>query len=88
MTICRLFCQELQIITTNLRVDPEILQRELEIGGDKTKSATVNRALEDFINRRAQAKIINSLHEFDDWDPDYDYKEERRRRARKLVSTD
>lgn len=65
------------MMATNLGIDPELLQRALEIGGENTESATVNRALEEFINRRAQAKIIDSLHAFDDWDPDYDYKEER-----------
>lgn len=64
-------------MATNLGIDPELLQRALEIGGEKTESATVNRALEEFINRRSQAQIIDSLHKFDDWDPDYDYKAER-----------
>lgn len=65
------------MMATNLGIDPELLQRALEVGGEKTESATVNRALEEFIDRRAQVKIIDSLHRFDDWDPDYDYKDER-----------
>lgn len=64
-------------MATNLGIDPKLLQRALEIGEEKAESATANRALEQFINRRSQAQIIDSLHAFDDWDPDYDYKEER-----------
>lgn len=71
-------------MATNLAIDPELLERALAIGGEKTKKATVTVALEEYIARRAQAEIIKRFHTFDDWDPDYDYKEERRRRDRKL----
>lgn len=71
-------------MATNLAIDPELLERALAIGGEKTKKATVTKALEEYIDRRAQARIVESFHKFDDWDPDYDYKEERGRRDRKL----
>lgn len=71
-------------MATNLAIDPELLERALAIGGQKTKKATVTVALEEFIARRAQARIVDSRGKFDDWDPDYDYKEERRSRDRKL----
>ena len=71
-------------MATNLAIDPDLLERALAIGGEKTKKATVTAALEEYINRRAQARIVESFHKFDDWDPDYDYKESRRARERKL----
>lgn len=77
-------CEEVLNMATNLAIDPELLERALAIGGEKTKKATVTVALEEFIARRAQARILESRGKFDDWDPDYDIKEERRARDRKL----
>lgn len=71
-------------MATNLAIDPELLERALAVGGEKTKKATVTVALEEFIARRAQAQILESRGRFDDWDPDYDYKAERLARDRKL----
>lgn len=75
-------------MATNLDLDPELLERALAIGGEKTKKATVTKALEEFIQRRGQLKILESRGKFDDWDPDYDYKESRRARDRKLGFVD
>jgi hypothetical protein len=71
-------------MATNLAIDPDLLERALAIGGEKTKKATVTVALEEFIARRAQAEILESRGKFDDWDPDYDIEEERRASDRKL----
>lgn len=70
-------------MATNLAIDPELLERAQAIGGEKTKKATVTVALEEYIARRAQAKIIEHRGAFE-WDETYDYKESRRRRDRKL----
>jgi hypothetical protein len=70
-------------MATNLAIDPDLLDRALAVGGEKTKKATVTRALEEFIARREQAKIIESFHTLD-WDEEVDYKESRRARDRKL----
>lgn len=82
--MCKLVCKEVHIMATNLAIDPELLNRALAIGGEKSKKATVTKALEEFIQRRGQAKILESRGKFDDWDPDYDYKESRRIRDRRL----
>jgi len=71
-------------MATNLAIDPDLLNRALEIGGEKTKKATVTKALEEYIDRRAQLEILESRGKFSDWDPDYDIEESRRRRERKL----
>ncbi len=70
-------------MATNLAIDPELLERALAIGGERTKKATVTVALEEFIARRAQAEILKHRGTLE-WDEDYDYKEARRTRERKL----
>ncbi len=70
-------------MATNLAIDPDLLDRALAVGGEKTKKATVTRALEEFIARREQARIAELFGTLD-WDPTYDYKESRRARDRKL----
>ena len=36
-------------MATNLAIDPGLLDRALKIGGERTKKATVTRALEEYI---------------------------------------
>lgn len=65
-------------MATNLAIDPELIERALELSGERTKKAAVTRALEEFIARREQkeaAELFGSL----EWDDDYDYKAERSR---------
>ena len=66
-------------MATNLAIDPQLLNRALEVGGEKTKKATVNRALREFIARREQERLLELFGKLD-WDEDYDYKQERMRR--------
>ncbi len=65
-------------MATNLAIDPELLDRALEVGGEKTKKATVNRALQEFIARREQERLLELFGKFD-WDDGFDYKRERSR---------
>ena len=65
-------------MATNLAIDPKLLEKALEVSGERTKTAVVTRALEEFIARRKQEKIIELFGKLD-WDPDYDYKAERSR---------
>ena len=65
-------------MATNLGIDPDLLDRALAIGGERTKKATVNRALQEFIVRRSQARLLDLFGTLD-WDGDYDYKTERSR---------
>lgn len=62
----------------NLAIDDELLEEALRLGGHRTKKATVNEALKEYIQRRKQLKILNLFGQID-YDPDYDYKEQRRR---------
>lgn len=70
-------------MATNLAIDPELLDKALKVGGERTKRATVTAALEEYIARREQAKIIGHFGTLD-WDPAYDHKADRLSRDRKL----
>jgi len=63
-------------MSTNLAIDPELLQKALEVSGLKTKKDTVNLALKELINTRKQLEIIGLFGKMDP-DPDYDYKKGR-----------
>ena len=63
---------------TNLAIDPELLEKALEVSGMKTKKDTVNLALKELINRRKQLEILDLFGKMDP-DPDYDYKKGRSR---------
>ena len=66
-------------MSTNLSLDPELLERALEVSGERTKKAAVTRALEEFIARRRQRVIVELMGKLE-WDPSFDYKAERSRR--------
>jgi hypothetical protein len=66
-------------MATNLALDPALIERARELSGEKTKKAAVTKALEEFIARREQKRLLE-LFDSLDWDPDYDYKKERSRR--------
>ena len=65
-------------MATNLSIDPELLNKALQVGGEKTKKATVNKALREFIVRREQERLLDLFGKLD-WDEAYDYKRERMR---------
>lgn len=63
-------------MATNLSIDPKLVERALSVSGERTKTAVVTRALEEFIARRKQ-KGIRDLFGKLEWDAAYDYKRER-----------
>ena len=65
-------------MSTNLALDPDLLERALALGGVRTKKATVTLALEEFIARRSQKKMLELVGKLE-WDSTYDYKSERSR---------
>jgi hypothetical protein len=66
-------------MATNLDLDPGLLDRALAVSGEQTKKAAVTLALEEFIARREQRKILELFRSLD-WNADYDYKAERSRK--------
>ena len=65
-------------MATNLSIDPDLLTRALELSGEKTKKAAVNKALREFIARREQMKLRELFGQLE-WSADFDYKRERTR---------
>jgi Arc/MetJ family transcription regulator len=65
-------------MATNLAIDERLLDEALEVGGHKTKKATVNEALREYIQRRKQLDILKLSGKVD-FDPSYDYKQQRKR---------
>jgi hypothetical protein len=66
-------------MATNLAIDDKLLEEARIIGKHATKKAVVNEALAEYIQRRKQAEIIGLFHSVE-YDSDYDYKEERKKR--------
>lgn len=77
LDLCQTICEHLHM-ATNLALDPDLLERALEVSQEKTKKAAVTRALEEFIARREQKRILE-LFDALEWDPEYDYKTARSR---------
>ncbi len=65
-------------MATNLSLDPELLEKALEVSGEKTKKAAVTKALREFISRREQRRILELFGSLE-WDEKYNYKKERSR---------
>lgn len=66
-------------MATNLAIDPSILNEAHDIGGHRTKKATVTEALQEYIQRRKQIRAVRLFGTID-YDPDYDYKAQRARK--------
>jgi len=67
------------IMPTNLAIDDQLLTKAVEAGGLRTKKDTVTKALEEFIQRREQRKILRAFGTFE-FRKDWDYKADRRDR--------
>jgi hypothetical protein len=65
-------------MATNLSIDPELIERALELSGERTKKAAVTKALHEFIARRRQKRVLELFGKLE-WDAGYDYKAERQR---------
>ena len=65
-------------MATNLSLDPNLIDRALEVSGERTKKAAVTRALEEFIARRKQKRLLDLMWKLE-WDSSYYYKAERSR---------
>jgi hypothetical protein len=65
-------------MATNLSIDPKLIERALEVSGERTKKAAVTKALQEFIARRQQKRLLDLMGKLK-WDFSYDYKAERLR---------
>jgi hypothetical protein len=65
-------------MATNLSIDPKLIDRALEVSGERTKKAAVTKALKEFIARRQQKRLLDLMGKLD-WEASYDYRTERAR---------
>jgi hypothetical protein len=64
---------------TNLALDDRLIETARKLGNHRTKKETVTAALDEYIQRRKQIEILKLFGTID-YDPNYDYKRERRAR--------
>ena len=65
-------------MANKLTIDPQLIERALEVSGERTKEAAVIKALNEFIARRQQLRLLDLIGKLE-WDEGYDYKVERKR---------
>lgn len=66
-------------MATNLSIDPELIEMARKLSGERTKAAAVTKALQEFIARRRQKRLLDLVGKLE-WDSEFDYKTERSRR--------
>ena len=66
------------LLATNLQLDDRLIEKAVKLGKHKTKRAAVTQALKEYIEQLEQQKII-SLFGKVDYDPEYDYKKQRKK---------
>jgi len=77
--MCKLLCQEVNAMPTNLAIDDKLLEEAKSLGGHRTKRETVNEALKEYIRRRRRKRIKNLFGKIEMVEG-YDYKKERARK--------
>lgn len=65
-------------MATNLAIDDKLIEEARLIGNHATKKGVVTEALQEYIQHRKQVEILELFHSID-YDPDYDYEEQRKR---------
>lgn len=65
-------------MATNLSIDPNLIDRALRVSGERTKKAAVTKALQEFIARRQQKRLLDLMGKLE-WDAAFDYKAEHNR---------
>ena len=63
-------------MATNLAINDKLLEEARRVGKLRTKKETVTKALEEFIERRRQRRILKALGTFR-FRKDWDYKQDR-----------
>ncbi len=66
-------------MATNIEIDNDLIQEALKLGGHRTKKAVVQEALQEYVQRRKQLKVIELFGKIE-YDDDYDYKKQRGRK--------
>lgn len=66
-------------MATNLEINNDLMNEALKLGGHKTKRGVVEEALEEYVQRRKQKEIVKLFGAID-YEKDYDYKEQRKKK--------
>lgn len=71
-------CNDLHM-ATNLALDDKLIEEAQRLGAHKSKKEAVTTALQEYVKRHRQQRILSDFGTVD-FDPSYDYKAERRRK--------
>ncbi len=66
------------VLATNLQLDDRLIERAVKLGNHKTKRAAVTQALIEYVEHLEQQKLL-ALFGKVEYDPEYDYKEQRKK---------
>ncbi len=66
-------------MATNLAIDDKLIIEAKELGHHKTKKEAVNEAFKTYIQHKKQLKVVKFFGKVQ-FDPEYDYKEQRNRK--------
>lgn len=67
-------------MATNIDLDEALINEARRLGKHRSKRATIEEALREYVQHRKQQRILRLLGEID-YAPGYDYKKLRRRRG-------
>jgi Arc/MetJ family transcription regulator len=70
-------------MATNLQIDDALLNEAVKLGGFPSKKAAVNELLREFVQRKKQLGILE-LFGTVDFDPNWDYKADRKRDLKRI----
>jgi len=65
-------------MATNLALDDKLIEEAKRAGDHKTKREAVTAALNEYVRRKKQVRLLDAVGTFD-FDPAYDYKAARQR---------
>lgn len=65
-------------MATNLEIDDRLIVKATKLGGHRTKKSAVTQALIEYIQHLEQQKITSLFGKIE-YDPEYDYKQQRSR---------
>jgi len=64
-------------MATNLQIDDKLILKAVRLGRHRTKREAVSTALVEYIHQLEQEKILSMFGSVD-YEPEYDYKKQRR----------
>ncbi|MFY9845865.1 MAG: type II toxin-antitoxin system VapB family antitoxin [Terriglobales bacterium] len=77
-------------MATNLALDDQLIEDARRAGSHKSKKEAVTAALEEYVRKRQQMRILEAFGTFaadsNSVDPAYDYKSERQRKNSRTTS--